>query len=149
MQKAELDSGTILYIVIAVIAGIASIVQKKKKPEAHVPETHETTDVPKHPWEDVLTDTFDMPEPKPAPTPKPFVQSVQPTVRKKHTIENSFITSKAHLEKIENEGIASTDDDFDIKSGEIGSSTESLSRPKIDFDLRKAVIYSEVLNRKY
>jgi hypothetical protein len=146
MQKAGIDTGTIFYILIAVVAAITSIVQKKKKTDTNGSGPQGT---PKRTWEEVLTDTYDIPDTKPVPSPQPVTKPAHRTVEQIHKTESTFITSKSHTERIVNEGVTASFEDFDIKSGEIGSSTENISRSKIDFDLRKAVIYSEVLNRKY
>jgi hypothetical protein len=146
MNKAGIDNGTIFYIIIAVIAAITSIVQKKKKTDTHEPAS---PGAPKRTWEEVLTDSFDIPETKQAHSPKPVTKTVQTTVKKRHTVESSLVTSRSNIEIIDNEGVVSINEENEIKMGEIGSSTESISKPKFDFDLKKAVIYSEILSRKY
>jgi hypothetical protein len=142
MNKAEIDNGTIFYIIIAVIAAITSVLQKKKKPESHVPEP-EPYEQPSNPWPEVVTERVD----------KQDVRSKYEQVMSPPTPNN--VNTKSSSQSVEDnmwvdqEGIALTFNGNDIKVGEIGSQDESKKITKIDFDLRKAVIYSEIINRKY
>jgi hypothetical protein len=152
MSKADFDPGTLIYIIIAVVAAIAGAIQKSNK------KSHENKSEPeKKPvktWEEILAETLGVPEEEPkipqpvAPAPSasnkvpdiiiPF-EKVRPG---KDGSDQSYLLEGVPSTFVEN------DDDF-IKSTEIKNINDSEKAPFIDFNLRQAVIYSEILNRKY
>ena len=142
MNQAEIDNGTIFYIIIAIIAAITSVLQKKKKPASHIPEP-EPYEQPSNPWPEVVTERADKHDP---------LSSNEPIVtpnKQKVEIKKSQGQSVAEKMWVDQEGVALSFEGNDIKLGEIGSLDESKKLRKIDFDVRKAVIYSEIINRKY
>jgi hypothetical protein len=77
-----------------------------------------------------------------------------PPAKNKFDSYSGFISPQETEAMIKNEGQRVTKtthfDENDLtKQGSVFKEEEDLKRVKIDFDLRQAVIYSEVLNRKY
>jgi hypothetical protein len=152
MNKADFDPGTLIYIIIAVIAAIAGAIKKSNK------KSHESKSEPeKKPvktWEEILSETLGLPEEEPKipqtvepaqPSFSPGQKNTVPNVQVHHAINQS---DQAFL----HEGIPATfvehDEDF-IKSTEIKSINVSEKAAFVDFNLKQAIIYSEILNRKY
>ena len=146
VNKAGIDGGTLFYIIIAVVALISGFIQKKNAKNNQEPSKPEHSP---DPWKEI----FDFPdmEEKPASEYKPEPVKVEvrkPEVKKAPEPVNPFL-SKQTLDYLKSrEGIVSTFDDV-IKQGEIGSISENEHHKPVEIDLRKAVIYSEIINRKY
>lgn len=144
MIKADGGGGALVYIILAVISLIVSAVSKsqhKKMPQGPAtPQPQQPEPIPAEPqptWqqelEDIFGKVFTEPERKPEPAP---VETVDNRVAewnkyaqaRESKPEDTHIN--AHLEVIDEE-----------EHHEMAMAEE--------FDLQRAVVYSEVLNRKY
>lgn len=140
-----------IFILIAIVLSIFGAMNKKKK-MARMQEEEETYDHQPSFFEHVFDDPVFRDEPKPKPKPQPVVVEQPKTVT----------PPKMKVEKIERPTLRPTT----LKKSEIGdaihrskitsSPITGESEPEVekdsmlnDFSLRKAVIYAEILNRKY
>jgi hypothetical protein len=163
------DSGSLVYILISVALLIISSLGKKKKPvnppaKDYTPEYEPETQVPTprqtHEWpkdlEDVFGKMFDVEIPKPAEKPQTYEKETVP--------ETPYFTYDSY--KPENESLEVIADENQtletIKSNEYERLSSSLLREEVveekeeepafafdGSDLEKAVIYAEIVNRKY
>ncbi|QGY43870.1 hypothetical protein GM418_09435 [Maribellus comscasis] len=127
----------ILTLIVAVVGTIGQIKKKKQpQPESGTEEQNSSDNF----W-DVLEDFGDKPS-----NPKPGETEYEP-----ETIEEKPIVNQQYTFKAENEGKDSVlKKTSSIKNG-IKQNLEEEKKENISntFSLRKAVIYSEILNRKY
>jgi FtsZ-interacting cell division protein ZipA len=157
-----MDFQLILYIIIVIVWLVLDNYRRIKKKQEHSagrnttskPET-KTGEKPYTTLEDILRD-FNMEEepelvaerkPKTAqkqerPTPAPVkYETYESNINKDYKFSSEIF--KKDVKPI----ITGIDD---IKKAEIGEETgENKRRRKVDFDLRKAVIWSEILKRPY
>lgn len=147
INQADISVGTIIYIVIGIIAFIINMIQKANKEKANTSSEPRETFDDSDEWEDSYN---------PAPEtykkhPEPVYASQQTSTLKKEVLD-TVPEYKATFGMETNLApqfvyIEDNQDDF-IKSGEIKSSEEVVP-VALEFDMKKAVIYSEILNRKY
>ncbi len=153
-MRADGEGGGILfYIILAIVGFILSFLQKKSKPSNDTP-------IPKDIWEDFPD--FDEIE----RTPEPQPESSQKTVSQKRFIEG--VESLENVESVEKsnqleeivsdnpyyrayfEGASVFEYTDEIKKTEIGDYNDSqANKDGFNFNPKLAVIYSEILNRKY
>lgn len=141
------NAGDWLYIVFLAIAGLSSLLGSKKKKERPAPVSRQpdkrivqpTKEEPEKGFWEIFDD---MQQPQPAPKKKQ-----KPVVRKK---QNPVSASRpSPFLAVENETHRSEATDSPL----LASPEEKTNVPEIELndpaDLRKAVIYAEILNRKY
>jgi len=155
------DGGALVYIILAVIAAVVNAVVKSKKKDSSIaPKPSPTgTPAPRHEpqatWQKELEDIFGNVLKEPEPVTKsqkqeevnPFSSSKQET----KNIPQASITQEwnkyAELKKS-----AGSESKTAIKSEPLHVIEEEHELAEFhieDFELNKAIIYSEVLNRKY
>lgn len=132
------DLIVIILTLIIVVAGAIGQIKKKKLPQPE-PEG-EQQNSSDNPW-DILED-FETRSQKPItniPVPKPEVTAEKPKEQYKYTFN------------AENEGQSPVEKKPSSIKDEIIQNTGKKEKEKISetFSLRKAVIYNEILNRKY
>ena len=144
-NTAEFDSGTLIYIALAIVAAIVSIFQKKNQGK-NEPESKRSD------WKEIFSDPdedlkeLELDKPKYEPiieTTKP-----EPILLKK---EEQLFRSKSIETYIENEAFVPIEYVYEdvIKKTEIGDSEQNKVTPTLVIDLEKAIIYSEIIQRKF
>jgi len=147
------DFGNYIYLIIVVIAAISGIFKKKKK------DTPRPVQTPKTDIEDILREFMVDKNPvhkEPAPAvvfaddileqtkPEPIISYESVTDSsvlraKKQVVEQHSHVAPKHAE------MKKLHKDFEIKTHEIKSETPSFTAE----EARKAIIYAEIMNRKY
>ena len=156
MKLADSGLGVVIYIIAFIIAIISSIAKKRaKEQEVHHPEPQKK---PVKTWEDILAETLDIPktyqapketrEPTLQPASVPSKPEINKTVQKSNEIKtkSTFVRTglkDTHVYK-----------PIDFKDGtympqENAFQQESYAKVDLDFDIKKAIIFSEILNKKY
>ncbi|HOG36327.1 MAG TPA: hypothetical protein PK984_02720 [Paludibacteraceae bacterium] len=130
-----MEIGDYLYIIVLVIAIVTSMIGKAKKKEKEADKTP-----PLAPnWEDIAQELKKtVPQPTndtPQPTPQPIKPTTPPIAEKQFKFENTD-------SKITKETPHQTHN-YTIQENETAIDPQNLD------ELKKAVIYSEILNRKY
>lgn len=147
-MRADSEGGGILfYIIVAIVGFILSLLQKKAKPTDNNP-------IPKDTWEDFPdfddTNTTVEPEPissKKTASPKPFIENIE-SVEASTKLED--IISDNPFYHSQHEGTRVYEYTDEIKRTEIGNFEDNQStKVTFEFNPKLAVIYSEILNRKY
>jgi hypothetical protein len=152
MNKADFDPGTLIYIIIAVIAAIAGAIKKSNKKSNE--NKSEPEKKPVKTLEEILSETLGLPveEPKVPQTVKPAQPSFSPGQKITIPYEQVHHAKNESDQAFLHEGVPATfvehEEDF-IKSTEIKGINVSEKAAFVDFNLKKAIIYSEILNRKY
>lgn len=158
-NTADFDISTLIYILLAVVAFVSSIFQKKKQLNQN-PNPEQKGNEPN--WKDL----FDDPDPEPEPEPEPFREIYKKTEafeqKETKTPQPVFIDkndelfrSKSMESYVENEAsiIGSIGKSYEyedvIKQTEIKEVGQERKAKEFEFDLEKAVIYSEIIQRKY
>ena len=140
-NTADFDISILIYIILAVVAGIASIFQKKNQQQQKevLPESDEDTGS----FDEEYEGTESQSE-------KPFYTNPipQPVVLSQN--EKDF-RAKSMETYVENEKFMNTSYEYvdEIKATEIGGPDEKSQSPRFDIDLKNAIIYSEIIHRKY
>jgi hypothetical protein len=157
------DGGTLVYILIGLISVVISAVEKNRKkklaassrPASSGHPASETQEPPQPSWqkelEDIFGKSFDVPEPEandrkqetPASTPQ-SEPKIYPNPKK--------VSQAEHWEKENAPMEPVMKSDVTLLSKNQASTNDETEFALVDFeqfDLRKAVIYNEVLNRKY
>lgn len=142
-----MDSGfeTIIYIILGIIFIVAQAARKKKQQAAQAPVNDADPAMPEPtPAMDMLEKFFGMEEEKPvrkfeAPTFQPPPIKAQPL---SSDFADNEISSSGSMQKIGKE--------VNFLGEEIHDEIQvTRSKKKTEFDLRKAVIYSAILERRY
>jgi hypothetical protein len=149
INYADSGIGTIIYLIIIVIVSIISAIKKKtnEKPDAGTGNPSK----PVKTWEEILAETLDVPhKTEQEQANKPVFQTVEIPDR----ILHKYVTEKKDLTKPITKSFVKTTisspDTAEINSEQSTNQAEiSDSSASFDFDIRKAVIYSEILNKKY
>jgi hypothetical protein len=153
------DGGALIYIIIAVVVAIVNAVTKSKKKEItpapskpYHEENPEPQKTPQTTWQKELEDIFgELPKPevvieKPAyEAPEPKTKP-EPEIKAEPSMVDQWNKYQASNKMAEPELIPMEIDEHVHKSY---SEPEPLPLDLEEFELRKAVIYSEVINRKY
>lgn len=138
----NMSIGTIITIVLVAIFSI--IAQKAKKVKKDDTTEHNPTPATPETWADVLRE-LGHPGQTQADIDQP--QRVEPTVSQETIAPEIVATApQAEAPKTEPEETPEIMASDPITDTEIGKLTEELTDPQM---LRKAVVYSEILNRKY
>ena len=158
-----MDFQLILYIIIVIVWLVLDNFRriKKKQEQSSKPYTRqetrpETEDRPYTSLEDILREFGMEEEPEVIEKPRPAVKkqkAKQPVTQTQsyNTYESSINKDYKFSSEIHSRGFQpSVIEKTDIKRNEIADRDVELRRGrKIDFDLRKAVIWSEILKRPY
>ncbi len=144
---ADFDTSTLIYVILAIVAAIASMFQKKNQQKSEPTQETKRSD-----WKDI----FEIPEVE--TNEQDFGTSKQkneeiftpePVATKK---EDRLFRAKSMETYIENEAFVHAPsyqfEDF-IKKTEIGDIKEETSENRYKIDLKEAIIYSEIIQRKY
>lgn len=161
------DGGALFYIIIAVLSLIVSAISKSNKKTAGKPvisnaPEEETEEVPQNPWEKELQEIFGKKEPAASVPEKRLVrENGEPNRDRVPEItgtQKAMYAQEAEEElknyrgeiSIEQPAVRSVSED-EIRSSKHAPEEEEpvFSSGFEEFDLRKAIIYNEVLNRKY
>lgn len=146
MIKADGGGGALVYIILAVISLIVSAVSKsqnKKMPQAPTaPQPQQQEPIPAEPqptWQRELEDIFGkvltQPERKPEPVAVP-VETVDSRVSEWNKYAQARESKPEEVNTKSSPEVIEEEEHHELALAE-------------DFDLRRAVVYSEVLNRKY
>lgn len=122
----------IVVILTLLIAGAGAIGQMKKKKQLPV-ETEEPK-TPENIWELLRGETF---------TQKPYNAPVFDEIEKEES--DPYINEQGYKFEAKNEGGLLVNTETKVQSPDVKITTKN----KAKFPLRKAIIYSEILNRKY
>jgi hypothetical protein len=122
----------VVVIITLLIAGAGAIGQLKKKKE--IPVAPEVQKNPENIWELFKQEVF-APELKNEPEDLHFESEES----------EPYINEQGYSFEAQNEGGLLVKSEMNVESPEIKNKTKN----KVKFPLRKAVIYSEILNRKY
>jgi len=131
-----MDEGTIIYVIIGIVALVVSALKKKKNQNIPIDLNENNSQENSFSLEDLYKpESFVFPseesEYEIIDPPKPAVKKQRIVYeRLKETIENE---KKNNIKKQENES---------------EKDTSFLSKASINFNLRDAIIYSEIINRK-
>jgi hypothetical protein len=153
MFKAEI--GNFLYIIIAIVVMVSGVLEKYIKNK----KKEEDQSLPPQParpyYQDEVEDDDISEEERHTPQPQTFEEMVkrmlQPNEYQRPTVDAvTYPVEAQSLETISGE----TEEDFFRKNQETVSSVkiekqEDAAFSDAEFDLRQAVIYSEILRRKY
>jgi hypothetical protein len=136
-EHMKFDIGTIFYIVLIVGSVIFSAIKKNQKKHKEVIDSDEeaTSETPQPTWQRELTDILGMPTEPPKQKPIPVVEPV--SVVKPRPPEPVKTVPSAVPFQHNPAPVLHEDDEH------IGHSYVE------EFDPERAVIYSEILNRKY
>jgi FtsZ-interacting cell division protein ZipA len=157
-----MDFQLILYIIIVIVWLVLDNYRRIKKKQEHtvsrnttsVPES-KTGEKPYTTLEDILRDFSMEEEPEPVverkPKPAQKQERPKPAPVKYETYESNINKDYKFSSEIFRKEVKPIIKGIDeIKKAEIGEQTgENKRRRKVDFDLRKAVIWSEILKRPY
>jgi len=151
------DFGNYIYLIIVVIAAISGIFKKKKK---DTPKPVQAPQTPKTDIEDILREFMVDKNPvhkDPAPavvnTSGDILEqsTMQPIISYESTTDSSVLRAKkqvveqhSHVAPKHAE-VKKPHKDFEIKVHDIQSETPSFTAE----EARKAIIYAEIMNRKY
>jgi hypothetical protein len=150
MKNADFSIGTLIYVIIIIVASIISAV--KKRANKTVVSKSDQPDKPVKTWEEILAETLDIPG-----TAEPMVK----TAPVSQHIDNQIIIKKnagAHRNEHIRSGISdkiqmAPHHEYHsielVKESEIYKLEKEDRLVSIDFDIRKAIIFSEILNNKY
>ena len=157
-----------LIVILIAIIGSISRIKKKRMMDENSTQSRPIKNDDLFSWLEKLTDEEDkqpfpyreeenyMPKEEPVEiieekkeeTPEPTFEKIE----NKYAQYNGFISPEEKQQLVKNEGFSfakkAADKDDLTKSSVLKSVAPNLNRKK-GFDLRKAVIYSEILNRKY
>jgi len=131
-----------IYLLIGIIIFVASIMRKATKKQlppkpAAVQETHE---------EHIADEIF---EPS-SSTDNIHEEKFRRTIIQDTSPDTHKSTEPAELLKPEEEGLSTSGKKEDVKAGSEASISKKIKKqPKKKFNLKDAVIYSEIINRKY
>lgn len=164
------DSGSLVYIIISIALLIISSLGKKKKPvnppttdyepdyEPQTPRPQQTNEWPKD-LEDVFGKMFDVETPKPAEKPQSYEEEYKPETT--YSSYESYVPSNESLETIKDETesleVVKPNETEYVKSDytfvsekeyEIGEEEEPAFALET-LEVEKAVVYAEIINRKY
>jgi hypothetical protein len=156
--------GDWLYIVIIIAVGISSLFSsaKKKKqagqaPRQSLPDTEHgesNTPKPKSFWEllEEMQGGVQVPEEAPLPTPQPIItEKKKKTPEKKKQARTSVLPSAYYSEGTS--AFKETPDGQSLQSINLSEEEKAFALPNDAFqaidEWKKAIIYSEILNRKY
>jgi hypothetical protein len=165
------DSGSLVYIIISIALLIISSLGKKKKPvnppttdyepdyepQPQAPRPQQTSEWPKD-LEDVFSKMFDVETPKPAEKPQPYEEEYKPETTyssyESYTPENeSLETIKDETESLEvvkpNEVDYAKSDYTFVSEKEYEIEEEESAFALETLEVEKAVVYAEIINRKY
>lgn len=122
----------IVVILTLLIAGAGAIGQMKKKKQ--LPVESEEPKTPENIWELLRGETFSQ---------KPYNAPVFDEIEKEES--EPYINEQEYKFEAKNEGGLLVNTEMKVHSPDVKITTKN----KIKFPLRKAIIYSEILNRKY
>jgi len=122
----------IVVILTLLIAGAGAIGQMKKKKQ--LPVETEEPNTPENIWELLRGETFSQ---------KPYNAPVFDEIEKVES--EPYINEQGYKFEAKNEGGLLVNTEMKVHSPDVKITTKN----KIKFPLRKAIIYSEILNRKY
>jgi cell division protein FtsN len=161
------DGGTLLYIILAVISLIVSVIRQSNKKKAGIPvppssspDKEENQPNPQSTWqkelEDIFGKRFSVPEEKGEVTTYEEVEK-QKAPEREISYSQEIIDVQEAKEKLERTyaGETITNEQSHMSSIYSYKPNDLLEdyalEPVVseEFELRKAIIYSEVLNRKY
>lgn len=146
--------GDYIYFVLIAVAALSGILKKKNKdkPRSEV-------GVPKTSVEDILKEFMNEPEPL---VPEPAVTAIDDSVGRKKPIESIYNSSESAISyenttnvqslRAKKEITRQSTDFKKIKSDVTGKKQMVQEADNVSFtleDARKAIIYSEIINRKY
>ncbi|MBU0487300.1 MAG: hypothetical protein KKA07_13155 [Bacteroidetes bacterium] len=144
---------TFIYILIAVVWIVVSIVRasnkankKKAAPASAAPPKQGNQDFNK-----VLEELLGIKKPEPAPAAPAIPVQDKPSKPKfaSATLTKESVEAGASMEYLNNYSFSDNlAGNISGRSGE-KRSEEKVSRPRLEFDLKQAVIYSAILNRPY
>lgn len=154
------DFGDILYIIIFLLllfgGSIEKFIRNKKRQDTQIPEPQDTEfgeDDPLTETEQSRPKTFEemvkailQPEPEPLYEP----EEVERYPVEAESLEEIPAVS-AYLQNVENQSeveVLDMEESHPISDSKAGNGDET-SRGKYEFDIRQAIIASEILNRKY
>jgi hypothetical protein len=150
MKTADSGIGTIIYIVIVVIVTIISALNKRAK--KNIVNEGEQQHKPVKSWEEILKETLDVPgNDDPVAQTEPAIPEIR--VHKYTEKMPQFQTNEKSVSDIHGKDQISAKHGYHsiegIITSEIGRINEDSGIGHLDFDIRKAVIFSEILNKKY
>lgn len=165
------DSGSLVYIIISIALLIISSLGKKKKPvnppttdyepdyepQPQAPRPQPTNEWPKD-LEDIFGKMFDVETPKPAEKPQSYEEEYKPeptySSYENYTPENESlevikeetesleVIKPNETEYIKSDNIIASETVYDVEDEEPAFALETL-------EVEKAVVYAEIINRKY
>ncbi|MGC8824202.1 MAG: hypothetical protein ACP5PZ_06355 [Bacteroidales bacterium] len=158
-MRADGEGGIWFYIILGLVGLIVSYLQNKAKPKQ--PPTTDVPDEPRDIWKELMDwdEVRELPQEEPKFLPKQPVK----TLIEESTVEGPVVMDAAHegvsvfQERPDAAAVAYQitehpvviNENF-IKDTEITDAAEEhTDAVKLVFNLRDAVIYSEILNRKY
>ena len=156
MTKAD-GGGALIYIILAVISLIVSAIGKSKSKGTHqappAPGPSEQETKPHEPevtWQKELEDIFGKVFTEPEVSTQIPKNESAPVSSKKEVLSENVDTKVAELNKYAKFKEAKVEEDKPTKHLEVIEEEERSPLASVeDFDLSMAVVYTEVLNRKY
>lgn len=153
------DGGALIYIIIAVVVAIVNAITKSKKKEIpsapskpYYEENPEPQKAPQTTWQKELEDIFgELPKPE-VVVEKPIFEPPKPKTEPQVEVKTEPSMVDQWNKYNEPEKLAEPEL-IPMEIAEHIHKTYNEPEPTLkdfeEFDLRKAVIYSEVINRKY
>jgi hypothetical protein len=141
-----------IFLIVAIVLSIFGAINQNKKKKAEVNPFVEGADEPRHGFMDQLFDRDFLDEPVVKKAPKVQVNPTQANIAAKSTSEiprSKFYhqTFKSTLPDRPKHDVIQTS--RKLKEEEVVVEEDESVNYLEDFSLRKAFIYSEILNRKY
>jgi hypothetical protein len=157
-MKADSGGGILLYIILGLVFVVSTIFEKKNKQQSHRP----SNPVPRNIWDEMDDERAESQQEAKQPPVEEYQQNTFPSravnsgnettvMDAEHEGVSVFNYSKVvdayHLEKVEAANYVYVDE---IKKSEISDVDEDTKENySFHFNLGDAIIYSEILNRKY
>lgn len=163
IHTAEFDISMLIYLALAIIAAIGSIFQKRAQAKAKgAPPAEQENNSP---WEELFGEPepryenktespFEEYEPEPVVSPYDTVPRAKEELKVEAPLDS--VPAWSSINKTSEQMFGHEADlepayEYEdiIKATEIGGHDETQAKPAIEIDLKKAVIYSEIIQRKY
>lgn len=145
------DGGALVYIILAIISLIVSAVgrnrNKGRRPIPSSSEIPESEPQPQHTWQKELEDIFGTGR---TVNPEPETQ-----VSESDETQSGLEEMPPYVKELNKYAASATNNEIEAQSNPTTASFqneeehESVGISLEDFELRKAIVYAEVLNRKY
>lgn len=145
----------IVFLIIAAVSGLFGSGKKKKQPKPKSAQPHSTVETspdskPAKGFWEILQEELNGPEQAPAPTKKVIAKK---TITPPNTVKSKAYSTTTPFLAGEKAAASIPQQQNAILMEEIDSDNHSITREDFNLqdidEVRKAIIYSEILNRKY